>query len=84
MSSENPRKRAQDDAKRIYGARKFFASVVSTSGGLIKIKRLGESAADAQFYPAADGLAATVVADDLVVCSRVGGTIVVEYQVAVV
>jgi len=78
----NVRKVSQDDAKRIYSSRKFFAHVDSVSGGTIKIIRLGQAAADAQFYPAAVGLAAAVSPGDLVVCSQIGAVIVVEYEVA--
>lgn len=78
----NIRKQSQEDAKKISGRRKFFAHVVSTSGGTIKVQHLGQSLEDDQFYPAASGLAASVTEGDLVVCSLVGAVIVVEYKVA--
>ena len=74
---ENPRKNAQYDARRVLRERLFQAVVTATSGGLIKIRRLDQAAADGQFYPAAAGLAAAVSAGDLVVCVAVGGTVIV-------
>ena len=55
---ENPRKNAQLDSRRLLSERVFQAVVTATSGGLIKIRRLDQAAADGQFYPAAAGLAA--------------------------
>ena len=60
MKDENPRKNAQQDTRRLLGERVFQAVVTATSGGLIKIRRLDQAAADGQFYPAAAGLAASV------------------------
>jgi hypothetical protein len=74
---ENPRKNAQQDARRVLRERLFQALVTAKSGGLIKIRRLDQAAADGQFYPAAAGLAAVVSAGDLVVCVAVGGTVIV-------
>ena len=59
----------------------FVAAVDSTSGGTIKIKRVGQASPDGQFYPAASGLAATVVAADKVLCVSVGGTVIVVIKV---
>ena len=56
-----------------YSDRIFNATVDSTSGGLIKIKRLDQAAADGEFYPAAAGLAASVSNGDIVECHVVGG-----------
>ncbi|MCC7001492.1 MAG: hypothetical protein IT357_04985 [Gemmatimonadaceae bacterium] len=74
---ENPRKNAQQDARRVLRERLFQAVVTAKSGGLIKIRRLDQAAADGQFYPAATGLAAAVSAGDFVVCVAVGGTVIV-------
>ena len=54
----------------------FVATVDSVSGGLIKIKRPGQSTADAVFSPAAAGLAAAVSAGDKVWCVERGQVIV--------
>ena len=74
---ENPRKNAQQDARRVLGERLFQAVVSAKSGGLVKIRRLDQPAADDQFYPAAAGLAASVSSGDLVLCVAVGGTVIV-------
>ena len=50
-------------------------------GGLIKIRRLDQAAADGQFYPATAGLAASVSAGDFVVCLALGGTVIVVVKV---
>ena len=57
--------------------RQGHSVVTAKSGGLIQIRRLDQSAADGQFYPAASGLAAAVSAGDHVVCIAVGGTVIV-------
>ena len=74
---ENPRKNAQLDTRRLLGERVFQAVVTAKIGGLIKIRRLDQGAADGQFYPAAAGLAASVSAGDFVLCVAVGGTVIV-------
>ena len=65
---ENIVKRAQDDAVSIVGSKIYVALVSATSGGLIKIKRFGQQAADSTFRPAASGLAAAVSPGDKVLC----------------
>ena len=64
-----------------YAERVFNATVDSTSGGLVKIKRLDQAAADGEFYPAASGLAATVSNGDIVMCMVVGGHVQVVMKV---
>ena len=61
--------------------RVFNATVDSTSGGLIKVKRLDQAAADGEFYPAASGLAASVSNGDIVMCMVVGGHVQVVMKV---
>lgn len=79
---ENARLLAQLDARQVAGERRFLAVVVGTSGGLVQIRRLDQAEPDGQYYPARDGLAATVSPGDTVVCDAIGGTLVVDYQVA--
>lgn len=62
----------------------FVAKVVSVSGGLIKIMRLGQTVADNTNYPAATGLAAAVVANDKVLCLSIGGTVIVTQKIVIV
>ena len=64
-----------------YAERVFNATVDSTSGGLVKIKRLDQAAADGEFYPAASGLAASVSNGDIVMCMVVGGHVQVVMKV---
>ncbi len=78
---ENARLLAQHDARQVAGERRFLAVVVGTSGGLVQIRRLDQATADGQYYPARDGLAATVSPGDTVVCDAIGGTVIVDYQV---
>ena len=78
---ENPRKNGQLDTRRLLRERVFQAVVTATSGGLIKIRRLDQAAADGQFYPAAAGLAASVSPGNLVLCVSVGGTVTVVIKV---
>lgn len=79
---ENARLLAQQDAQQVAGERRFLAVVVGTSGGLVQIRRLDQAEPDGQYYPARDGLAATVSPGDTVVCDAIGGTVIVDYQVA--
>ena len=75
---------AQESRREIRAAfaeRSFLAEVADTSGGLIKIKRLGQDTADPAFYPAAAGLAASVSVGDVVKVERVGGVWIVAYEV---
>ena len=81
--SLNQRRLAQEDAIAIASQRRFQAVVVAKSGGLVQIRRLDATVADPTFYPAREGLAATVVAGDLVMCDAVGGTVIVDYKYVV-
>ncbi|TAJ18465.1 MAG: hypothetical protein EPO65_08955 [Dehalococcoidia bacterium] len=81
MPGENSRVNAREDARRMLGERVFLATVTASSGGLIAIQRQGQAEPDAQFYPAAAGLAAAVSAGDLVMCLVVGGRVVVAFEV---
>lgn len=82
MSGENARVNAGEDMRRLLGERMFVATVTGTSGGLVAIQRQGQPAPDAQYYPAAAGLAAIVSAGDLVACVAIGGLVVVAFEVA--
>jgi len=79
--TENVRLNAREDARRALGERMFLARVAATSGGLIKVQRQGQPAPDAQFYPAAAGLAASVSVDDIVMCLAVSGRVIVAFKV---
>lgn len=81
MAGENARVNAGEDMRRLLAERMFLATVTGTSGGLVEIRRQGQSVPDAQYYPAAAGLAATVSAGDLVVCLAIGGLVVVAFEV---
>ncbi len=62
---------------RLWRERVWIGIVDSTSGNLIKVRRNGQAAADSQFYAAASGLAATVVANDEVLVMAVGSSYMV-------
>jgi len=79
---ENARLLSQQDARQVTGERRFLAVVMGTSGGLVQIRRLDQATPDGQYYPARDGLAATVSPGDTVVCDAIGGTVIVDYRVA--
>lgn len=81
MSDENARVNAGEDTRRLLAERMFLATVTGISGGLVAIRRQGQAAPDAQYYPAAAGLAATVSAGDLMLCVSVGGTVIVVVKV---
>lgn len=81
MPAENGRVNAREDARRMLGERMFLATVTGASGGLIAIQRQGQAEPDAQFYPAAEGLAAAVSVGELVMCVVAGGRVVVAFEV---
>lgn len=58
---------------------RFRATVDSVTGNQISVKRLGQATAEGP-YPAASGLAASVVAGDTVIVLVIGGVPSVAYK----
>lgn len=61
----NPTTEARKADKVHHRATHFLAEVVSVTGNKITVTRIGQTASEGP-YPAADGLAAAVSADDVV------------------
>lgn len=78
---DNPFQFADEVARRhVARLAPFIATVVSTSGGLVSIKRPGHSDTEGP-YPAASGLAAGLVANDKVLVIPTGSIPVVVAEI---
>jgi hypothetical protein len=65
---------------RMFRERVFIAIVTGTSGSLVTVKRLGQSAADTQSYPKLDSYSSPT-ADDEVEILKVGSGWIVQGKV---